>query len=109
MKTLIFNLTLIALLLIGSPSNVSWLKERAADKWRAQGFEVVDYEGFKWGLGGYGTPYGGAEVWHRLRKVPDNGITYSGHLKRWGNEVHVYGPIAADAIQPQGLGGILGE
>lgn len=84
----------------GSYSNLEWLKANAPAKWKAQGFEVVDYEGFQWGAGGYGTPYGGAKVWHRLRKIPDNGITYSGYVKRWGNEVHVYGPKAIDAIQP---------
>lgn len=90
----------IAWVCVGSSSNIAWVKERAAAKWRAQGFEVVDYEGHQWGTGGYGTPYGGAKVWHRLRKIPDNGITYSGYLERWGDELHVYGPTAADAIRP---------
>lgn len=84
-------------------ANKEWLEARAVEKWRAQGFEVVDYEGFKWCLYLGGTK-GGACVWHRLRKIPDNGITYSGALHRWGDEVHVYGPSAADAIRPKAGG-----
>lgn len=85
---------------IGSSGNLSWVKERAEEKWQAQGFDVVDYEGYQFGSGGYGLPYGGAKVWYRLVKRPDNGITYSGCLVRWGDELHVYGPKACDAIQP---------
>lgn len=84
----------------GVSSNLSWVRERAEQKWRAQGFEVLDHEGHQWGAGFYGAPYGGAKVWYRLRKIPDNGATYSGYLKRWGDELHVYGPFAADAIRP---------
>ena len=80
--------------------NKEWLKENAASKWEKQGFEVVDYEGWQFSFGIPYTEYGGAKVWHRLRKIPDNGITYSGFLKRWGDEIHVYGPSAADAIKP---------
>ena len=95
-------LAILAVLLwfIGSWGNKQWLMERAEVKWNKQGFEVVDYEGFQLGCGGWGTPYGGAKVHHRLRKVPDNGITYSGFLVRWGDEVQVYGPKAVDAIAP---------
>ncbi len=104
-KTLIIIGTLaavagIAWFGVGSSTNISWVKARSSAKWRAQGFDVVDYEGYEWGTGGYGTTYGGAKVWYRLRKIPDNGITYSGYLKRWGDELHVYGPIAVDAIRP---------
>lgn len=95
---------LVFLLLIaicaGSATNVSYIKLHAKEKWAKQGFEVVDYEGYNWSFGGYGTPFGGGKVWHRLRKIPDNGITYSGFLIRWGEELHVYGPKACDAIQP---------
>lgn len=82
-----------------SSGNKEWIEERAVDKWQKQGFEVVDYEGFEWGWWGL-TSYGGAKVWYRLKKIPDNGITYSGYLSRWGNELQVYGPKACDTIQP---------
>lgn len=85
---------------VGSPANKDWIIERASEKWKDQGFETVDYEGYNWGSGGYFTSYGGAQVWHRLKKIPDNGITYSGYLVRWGDELHVYGPKALDAIRP---------
>jgi hypothetical protein len=83
-----------------SPMNKDEVQKAAPAKWKAQGFEVVDYEGFEWGFWGpFG--YGGARVWHRLRKSPDNGITYSGYIQKWGDEYHVYGPIAQDAIRPR--------
>jgi hypothetical protein len=84
----------------GYSQHKDWLKERASEKWEAQGFEVVDYAGFWWGPNIRGTNYGGAHVYHRLKKIPDNGITYTGSLSRWGNEIMVYGPSACDAIKP---------
>ena len=84
-----------------SSGNLDYVKERADDRWRAQGFEAVDYEGYSWGMfGRWGNPYGGAHIWHRLKKIPDNGITYSGSIQRWGDELHIYGPKAIDAIRP---------
>lgn len=94
-------LAILALALAGcSSGNLDYTKEGAAQRWREVGFEVTGYQGFQWGSGGFGTPYGGAKVWHELRKIPDNGITYSGYLVRWGDELQVYGPIARDAIKP---------
>jgi hypothetical protein len=93
---------LVCLLLIGigcSGANLDYVKEHANEKWAKQGFEIVDYEGYQWGKFGL-WGYGGAYVWYRLKKIPDNGITYSGCLQRWGDEVHVYGPKAIDAIRP---------
>ena len=99
-KTIIF---LSLLLLLGcSSGNLDYVKHKAGKKWESQGFEVIDYEGYKWGFWGFNS-YGGAEVWYRLRKIPDNGITYSGMIQRWGNELHVYGPNALDAIRPNNL------
>ena len=84
----------IAFFAIGTPFNKEYVKERAPDKWAAQGYEVIDYEGFQWGIGI--GPYGGAKVWHRLKRVPDNGRTYSGYINRWGDELQVYGPHVND-------------
>jgi hypothetical protein len=81
--------------------NLQDIKDKAPEVWRQNGFKVVGYEGFQWGKWGiFGSTYGGAYVWHRLEKIPDNGITYSGYIQRWGNEYHVYGPSAIDAIRP---------
>ena len=85
-----------------SSGNLEAVKQKAPEVWQAQGFEAVAYEGYHWGFWGMGTNYGGACVWHRLKKVPDNGITYSGYVQRWGDEFNVYGPYAADAISPGG-------
>jgi hypothetical protein len=81
-------------------ANKEEVQQKAPAKWEQQGFKVVDYEGFEWGLW-FGGPYGGAYVWHRLKKIPDNGITYSGFMQMWGDELQVYGPKAVDAIRPK--------
>lgn len=83
-----------------SKGNKQYVMDRAAERWQEVGFEVVGYEGSQFGLWGFG-PYGGAKVWYRLNNMNGNNITYSGYLYRWGNEIHVYGPRAIDAIQPQ--------
>jgi len=90
----------IILLLVGcSPGNLDYVKKHGPDKFREIGFEPVGYEGYQWGKWGF-NDYGGAKVWWRLNKIPHNGITYSGYIQRWGNELHVYGPNATDAIKP---------
>jgi hypothetical protein len=82
-----------------SSANLDFVKEHGEEKWKSIGWTPVGYEGFEWGmLGVFG--YGGAKVWWVLKQTPDNGITYSGYLQRWGNELHVYGPRAIDAIKP---------
>ena len=92
--------TLAALLIAGSPSNLEYVKEHGPQRWKDVGFVVVGYQGHQWGKLGFGSDYGGARVWWELRKVPDNGITYSGYLQRWGDSLEVYGPTARDAIKP---------
>lgn len=101
MKTLPTLAILLAVALIfGATENLDYVKQNAADKWSRQGFKVIDYEGYQWGWGLPGVAKGGAHVWYRLKRDPDNGIIYSGHLQRWGNEIHVFGPVAIDAIKP---------
>ena len=91
---------LFALSLTGCTSgNLDYVKDRAEARWKDYGMEVVTYEGFQWGFWGLNS-YGGAHVWYRLRQIPDNGITYTGYLQRWGDELHIYGPKAIDAIKP---------
>lgn len=80
--------------------NREFVAEHAEAEWVAQGFEVVAYEGYQWGTGFRYTRYGGGKVWYRLKKIPDNGITYSGYIQRWGDELHVYGPNATEALKP---------
>lgn len=81
-----------------SSRNIEYVKDHANETWNSIGFEAVGYEGYMWGFG-LGD-YGGAKVWYRLNKSPDNGISYSGYLQQWGDEIHVYGPKATDAIKP---------
>lgn len=80
--------------------DIDYIKERAEQRWEEQGFEVVGYDGYSMGTGYVFTDYGSAHVWYRLKRVPDNGIMYSGSLKRWGDELHVYNIEAVDAIKP---------
>ena len=91
---------LSTLLTVGcSSGNLEEVKNKAEETFESVGFEVVGYEGFQWGFWGFNT-YGGANVWYRLNKIPDNGISYTGYIQRWGDEYHVYGPKATDAIKP---------
>lgn len=96
---LVVALLLTSLGLFNS-TNLDYVKARSEARWREMGYEPVAYEGWQYGSGLIFTSYGGAKVWYRLRNVPDNGITYQGYLQRWGDELHVYGPKAIDAIKP---------
>ena len=73
----------------------------ADDVWKQSGFKPITYLGYSVGPVIPFTPYGGAYVWYRLEKTPDNGIIYKGALQRWGNEYHVYRLCAIDAIRPR--------
>jgi hypothetical protein len=88
----------LPLKLVCTADNASYVKERGPEVWRSVGFEPVGYEGYTFGLGV--GEYGGAKVWWTLKKVPDNGLTYSGYLQRWGSEIHVYNqkPIEGNLV-----------
>ncbi|KKM00704.1 hypothetical protein LCGC14_1801710 [marine sediment metagenome] len=106
MKKILWNASILfCLFYIGQCSfgafgtDIKRIRMEASPVWESQGFKVLAYEGWNYDL----TPwpgYGGAHVWFRLQKIPDNGITYSGSLVEWGDEIHVYGPRAHDAIRP---------
>lgn len=94
-------IALAALTLAGcSASNLDYVKPKAEARWKELGFQVVGYQGHQWGALGLGSAYGGAKVWHELRAIPDNGVTYSGYLTRWGDHLEAYGPFARDALKP---------
>lgn len=92
---------IIALLLLSgcSAGNLDYVKERSETKWKELGYTPIAYEGFQWGFGGFGTEYWGAKVWWTMERKA-NGIVYTGYIQRWGNELHIYGPKAIDAIKP---------
>ncbi len=74
-----------------SSGNLEYCKKNACEKWRSVGFECVGYEGYQWAFWGkFGSKYGGAIVWHTLKRIPDNGVIYGGFVQRWGDELHVY-------------------
>lgn len=103
MNRLFIALCLAAILVLSacSAGNLDYVKERSEARWREVGWEPLAYEGYSWGLWGiFGSNHGGAHVWYRVNHIPDNGITYSGYIIRWGEELHVYGPFALDAIRP---------
>jgi len=96
-------LILCTIVLAGcSRANLDYVKDCAPATWRSVGYEIIGYEGFQYGadIGNGLFGFGGAYVWYSLRRIPDNGIVYTGSLQRWGNECHVYGPRAIDAIKP---------
>lgn len=92
-------LTSMLLLSACGYGNLDYVKEHAEETLKANGFEVVGYQGYE--LGGVipFTSYGGAYVWYTIQK-PDNLITYEVALRRWGDEVHIYALKAKDAIAP---------
>ena len=87
-----------------SPRNLEYVKQHAEVRWSEMGFSIVGYDGFNWGDCWFKV-YGGAKVWYILERIPNRGypnneITYSGYLQRWGDEIHMYGLKAIDAIKP---------
>ena len=95
----ILSVVIVVEVWAGCVVNKSYVKENAEQRWKEVGFTIVGYEGWQWGtwLGG---KLGGPNVWYQLKTIPENGIRYTGYLKRWGDEIHVYGPEAVDAIKP---------
>jgi len=97
MKKLI--LVSAVLLLSGcSSANLEEAKAKACARWKEVGYECVGYEGYNWG-GWFGGQYGGARVWHTLKREGNPKVIYSGYVQFWGDELHIYGPKAIDAIQ----------
>lgn len=99
MKRIIAALIAIALLAGCSSGNVEDVKAHAAATWRQAGFEVIGYEGYTLGLY-LGPNYSGGNVWHTVRRIPDNGVTYHGYIEKWGDEYHIYSLTAIDVIRP---------
>lgn len=77
-------------------TNVDSVKERAADVWADNGFEVVGYEGYRRSICWF--DYGCGRVWYTATN--DSGIVYHGFVERWGDEYHLYNLSAVDAIKP---------
>lgn len=83
-----------------SSANLEETKAAACDRWKTIGYTCVGYEGYQWGEW-FGGSYGGAKVWHTLKRAEAPGIIYTGNVQRWGDEYHIYGPRAVDAIKGQ--------
>lgn len=99
-KLLIGASVLTALLGGCSSANLEDTKAAACDRWKAIGYKCVGYEGYQWGAW-FGGGYGGARVWHTLKRDEAPGIIYTGSVQRWGDEYHIYGPTAVDALKGQ--------
>ena len=87
-------IALLALALPCSSANRDYLKEHACKRWQEVGYECVGYEGYN-----YGSLVHGAAVWHTLKRKEAPGIIYTGSTRLWGDEIHIYGPKAIDAIK----------
>ena len=101
---LIGFITFISWYTFNSANHLNYVKENAEHRWQEMGFEVVGYDGYQWGFTIPFTDYGGAKVWHILKKsncTNEKCVTYSGYLQRWGDEIHMYNIRAIDAIRPQ--------
>ncbi|MBL4574460.1 MAG: hypothetical protein JKY86_15505 [Gammaproteobacteria bacterium] len=99
LATVITIIILLIIILTGTSGNLDHVKEGAEESFSKHGFDVIGYEGYQWGMGGYNS-YGGAYVWYTIRRQSDNGITYNAALQRWGDELHMYKLTAIDAIKP---------
>lgn len=94
------SLLLIVALLSGcSYANLDEMKAKACGKWESVGFQCVGYDGYQWGFTPFNTNYGGAKVWHYLKREDAPGVIYNGYVQKWGDEIHAYGPIAVDALR----------
>lgn len=95
----VFVAVSIAFALAGcSSANLEETKLAACDRWAEVGYKCVGYEG--WQVGPWvGGDYGGAKIWHTLKRDEAPGIIYTGYVQKWGKEFHVYGPTAIDAIR----------
>ena len=88
-----------AVLLTGFGSaNLEEAKAKACARWAEVGYQCVGYEGYTWGIW-VGGKYGGARVWHTLKRVDNPSVIYTGFVQFWGDELHIYGPTAIDAIK----------
>lgn len=92
----IFAIMLIALLTGCSASNVPDIKAHATEAWAQAGFKVVGYEGYEWT--GFGM-WGGC-VWYTVQRKHDDKVMYHGCVTKWGDEYHLYGIKALDALVP---------
>ena len=79
-------------LAVGTTANLEYVQERAEARWQEVGYQVVAYDGYQRSMT-LTASYGGARVWYTLRKA-DTDVMYTGFLRRWGDEIHVYGPRA---------------
>jgi hypothetical protein len=92
--------TLIAALAIAtlagcSAHQVPDIKQHANEMFEKAGFKVVGYEGFQYGS--ILSPGFGGRVWYILER---NKVTYEAYIAKWGDEYHIYGLQAKDAIAP---------
>lgn len=72
--------------------NVETVKSSHREVWEAAGYEVQGYEGYQWG------PIHGGGVWYIVTRKGRPEITYHGYLAKWGDEIHIYGLSAIDAL-----------
>ena len=81
----------------GCARNVDYIKERAPARFAELGYESTAYEGYQWGITG-------GDVWYILKRADSPGVVYSGSLRRWGDELHFYGPrvVSGDLQQLKG-------
>lgn len=100
MKKIVFTVLALAIAATGcSSANKDDVKANAPEVFAKRGFQIVAYEGYTFGAH-VGPGYGGANVWYVIKRVPDNGIIYHAYVSKWGDEYHIYGLKAIDAIKP---------
>ena len=83
----------VCISMLGCSGKVPEIKTHAPAVLKANGFEIVGYQGYECGL--FGT-YGGC-VWYSMTR-PGSNILYQGCVSEWEGEYHIYNLSAINAI-----------
>jgi len=76
-------------IVIGTPINLEYVKERAPETLESQGYSIDAYLGYTYGK--TLTPSrGGARVWYIVHMKNNPKVIYKAKLVRWGDEIHIY-------------------
>jgi len=85
-KTVIvlFIVSIIGYTIVGSPSRVDEIKERAPNGMSERGWKILRYEGWQ-----YGSWYNhGGKVWYHVANLDNPTIQYRVYVTLWDDELH---------------------
>ena len=83
----------VSLFLFGCTYNVDYVKEKAPEVFKTNGFEIVGYEGYQ----GFMSHCGG-RVWYLIKR-PESPTIYHAYLCKWGDEIHIYNLESINSLE----------